>query len=114
MRKLLSVILLSVLMIVSIPLSLWAGRADYRVVPLPQSVLTDTSKVFTLQPGMGIAYDVGNADITRTAQFLSQWIELQTGIRLQLTPTAKKAAIRLTVSAFSADKKGKGYIYFRV
>ena len=84
---------------VSMPLSTMAGRADYRVIPLPQSIQTDTTRVFTLQPGMGIAYDASNAEVARTAQFLSQWIEQQTGLRLQLTPTAKKAAVRLVVTA---------------
>ncbi len=56
---------------------------------------------------MGIAYDADNAEIARTAQLLCQWVELQTGISLQLTPSAKKAAIRLIVSVFSAEKKGK-------
>ena len=55
MRKLLSVILWSALMIVSMPLSTMAGRADYRVIPLPKSIQADAAKVFTLQPGMTIA-----------------------------------------------------------
>ena len=32
------------------------------------------------------------------SQMLCQWIEQQTGLHLQLTPTAKKAAVRLTLS----------------
>ena len=83
---------------VSMPLSLWAGRADYRVIPLPQSIQTDTTSVFTLQSGMAIAYDAANAEVARTAQFLSQWIEQQTGLRLQPSPAAKKPAIRLQLS----------------
>ena len=98
MRKLLSVILWSALMIVSMPLSTKAGRADYRVIPLPKSIQTDTTKVFTLQPGMTIAYDASNPEIARTAQMLCQWVEQQTGLRLQLAPSAKKAAVRLAVS----------------
>lgn len=98
MRKLLSVILWSALMIVSMPLSTKAGRADYRVIPLPKSIQTDTTKVFTLQPGMTIAYDASNPEIARTAQMLCQWAEQQTGLRLQLEPSAKKAAVRLAVS----------------
>ena len=85
-------------MMVFTPAGLSAERADYHVIPLPRSVLTDTTQVFTLQPGMGIAYDSGNAEIARTAQMLSQWIEQQTGVCLQLTPSARKAAIRLAVS----------------
>ena len=75
MRKLLSVILWSALMIVSMPLSMKAGRADYRVIPLPQSIQADTTKVFTLQAGMTIAYDASNPETARTAQMLCQWIE---------------------------------------
>ena len=101
MRKLLSVILWSALMIVSMPLSMKAGRADYRVIPLPQSIQTDTTKVFTLQAGMTIAYDAGNAEVARTAQMLCQWVEQQTGLRLQLAPSAKKPAVRLAVSPAS-------------
>lgn len=93
----------SVLLMVSMPLSIKAGRADYRVIPLPQSIEADTTRVFTLQSGMGIAYDAGNPEIARTAQFLSQWMEQQTGLRLQLTPTDKKAAVRLVISP---PKKG--------
>ncbi len=103
MRKLLSVILWSALMIVSMPLSTKAGRADYRVIPLPKSIQTDTTKVFTLQPGMTIAYDASNPEIARTAQMLCQWVEQQTGLRLQLAPSAKKTAVRLAVST---AKKG--------
>ena len=103
MRKLLSVILWSALMIVSMPLSTKAGRADYRVIPLPKSIQTDTTKVFTLQPGMAIAYDASNPETARTAQMLCQWVEQQTGLRLQLAPSAKKAAVRLAVST---AKKG--------
>ncbi len=103
MRKLLSVILWSALMIVSMPLSTKAGRADYRVIPLPKSIQTDTTKVFTLQPGMAIAYDASNPETARTAQMLCQWVEQQTGLRLQLAPSAKKAAVRLAVSP---SKKG--------
>lgn len=96
-------LLWSVILMVSIPLSSKAGRADYRVIPLPQSIEADTTRVFTLQPGMGIAYDAGNPEIARTAQFLCQWMEQQTGLRLQLTPTDKKAAVRLVIST---PKKG--------
>lgn len=103
MRKLLSVILWSALMIVSMPLSTKAGRADYRVIPLPKSIQTDTTKVFTLQSGMTIAYDASNPEIARTAQMLCQWVEQQTGLQLQLAPSAKKAAVRLAVST---AKKG--------
>ncbi len=88
---------------VSMPLATLAGRADYRVIPLPQSIKVDTTRVFTLLSGMGIAYDATNPEVARTAQMLCQWIEQQTGLRLQLTPAAKKAAVFLVVSGSTAD-----------
>ena len=83
--------------------------ADYRVIPLPQDiqVSTNPTQVFTLKTGMGIAYDATNAEVARTAQFLQQWVEEATGIRLLLTPKDKKAAIRLQIG-LEADKKKKG------
>ena len=83
-----------------------AQRADYRIIPLPKSVETDTTKVFTLRAGMGIAYDSGNPEVSRNVQFLRQWVEELTGVKLALTPDDKKAAVRLTLG-FPADKKAK-------
>jgi len=83
-----------------------AQRADYRIIPLPKSVQTDTAQVFTLRSGMGIAFDATNPETTRNAQFLSQWVEELTGVKLALTPADKQAAIRLTLG-FPADKKAK-------
>ena len=81
--------------------------ADYRVIPLPMSVQTDTLHFFNLQSGMGIAYDASDDEVSRTARFLQQWIEEATGIRLMLTPKDKRAAIRLQIG-LDADKKKKG------
>ena len=83
-----------------------AQRADYRIIPLPKSVETDTARVFPLRTGMGIAYDAGNPEVARTVQFLRQWVEELTGVKLALTPDDKKAAVRLTLG-FPADKKVK-------
>ena len=103
MKKKASALLLLVILIANMPLLMKAGRADYRVIPLPKSIQTDTTRVFTLQSEMAIAYDADNAEIAHTAQFLCQWVEQQTGLRLQLQPSAKKAAIRLALSGSPAD-----------
>ena len=95
-----------VLMAVCLPLRLLSQTADYRIIPLPKSVVTDTTQVFKLTTGMGIAYDASDAEMTRNAQFLRDWIEETTGIQLQMTPGDKKAAIRL-VLGLPGDKKGK-------
>ena len=101
MKRILSIIL-SACMVTTVV----AQRADYCIIPLPKTVETDTAQVFTLQSGMGIAYDATNPEIARNAQFLSQWVEELTGLKLALTPDDKAAAIRLTLG-FDADKKSK-------
>ncbi|MBR4994550.1 MAG: beta-N-acetylhexosaminidase [Alistipes sp.] len=81
-----------------------AQRADYRIIPTPKSVEVDTLQYFTLAEGMGIAYDADNEEVARNAQFLSEWVEQATGIKLALTPNDKKAVIRMSLG-FAADKK---------
>ena len=82
-----------------------ARRADYRIIPLPKSVQTDSTQVFTLSDGMGIAYDSNDAEQTRIAGFLAKWVKEATGLGLTLAPADSKAAIRLAIGA-PATKKG--------
>ena len=83
-----------------------ARRADYRIIPLPKSVQTDSTQVFTLSDGMGIAYDSNDAEQTRIAGFLAKWVKEATGLGLTLAPADSKAAIRLAIGA-PATKKGR-------
>ena len=82
-----------------------AQKANYNIIPLPKEVKADTTQQFTLKGGMGIAYDSSNTEVTRTAEFLQQWVKEATGIQLQLTPEDKAAQIKLAISA--PAKKGK-------
>ena len=86
--------------------SAFAQRADYQIIPLPKQVQTDTTQVFTLRSGMAIAFDATDAETARNAQFLQQWVEQATGVKLVLAPNDKRAAIRLTIG-LPADKKAK-------
>ena len=79
-------------------------RADYRVIPLPQSVQTDTTQCFTLTGNMGISYDASNPEVSRIAQWLKQYVDDCTGIKLALTPNDKKAAIVLSIQQPKAKK----------
>ena len=83
-----------------------AQRADYRIIPQPKQVQTDTTQVFALQTGMAIAYDATDAEITRNAQFLQEWVEQTTGVKLTLAPNDKRAAVRFSLG-LPADKKAK-------
>lgn len=87
-------------------LTTMAQRADYRVIPLPKSVQTDTAQIFMLEQGMGITYDAQNEEVARTARFLQEWVKQATGLELQLTPEDSKATIRLILDK-KEDKKSK-------
>lgn len=87
-------------------LATMAQRADYRIIPLPKSEVTDTTQVFVLQSGMSIAYDASNEEVARNAAFLKEWVEQVTGVQLVLSPNDEKAAVRLSLG-FLADKKAK-------
>ena len=86
--------------------SMTAERADYRIIPLPKSLQTDSTQVFTLCSGMGIAYDAADPEVSRNVQFLRQWVEELTGVKLALTPDDKKAAVQFTLG-LATDRKVK-------
>ena len=85
----------------------FAQRADYRIIPLPGSIETDTPQCFTLRSGMGISFDATNPEIARNAAFLQQWVQELTGLQLALTPDDPKAAIRLSLSLDASTKTKK-------
>ena len=86
-------------------LSTSAQRASYNIIPLPKEVKADTTKMFTLTSGMGIAYDASNAECSRIALFLQEWVKETTGMRLILTPSDKNALIRLSLIAPAKKSK---------
>ena len=84
-----------------------AQRANYDIIPLPKEINVDNSQQFTLTSGMGIAYDESNAECIRIAETLQIWVKESTGLRLLLTPTDKKAFVRLSLTMPANAKKGK-------
>ena len=84
-----------------------AQRADFNVIPMPKEVKVDSVQMFILRQGMGVSFDASNPEIYRNVQFLCEWVEQMTGIKLQLTPNDKKAAIRMTLEAPAKSKKGE-------
>ena len=84
-----------------------AQEAGYSIVPLPKSIATDTTQTFVLKSGMGIAYDGSDIEVSRTAEFLRQWVEEATGIKLSLTANDPQAAIRLKLVLPPRGKKGQ-------
>ena len=88
---------LFVALVIAGTLSANAKRAEYDVIPLPKEVKVDSANVFVLKNGMGVSFDASSEEIFRNVVFLRQWVEETTGISLNLTPTDKKAAIRLSL-----------------
>ena len=103
-------IFLSLLMFVALAgnFMVTAQRADYNVIPLPKEVETDSVKSFVLRDGMGVYFDASDAEMIRNAQFLCEWVEEMTGIKLALAPQDKKAAIRMTIGHPDDKKLKKG------
>ena len=87
------------LLVCALALTTMAQRADYDIIPLPLEVKADTTQMLRITPATGIAYDSGNAEASRIAQFLQQWVKETTGIQLRLTPDDKKAQVRLVLNA---------------
>ena len=104
MKKILALMLLTILTGNSI---INAQRADFNVIPMPKEVKADSVQMFILRQGMGVSFDASNPEIYRNVQFLCEWVEQMTGIKLQLTPNDKKAAIRMTLEAPAKSKKGE-------
>ena len=94
---------LFIALVIAGTLSANAQRAEYDVIPLPKEVKVDSANVFVLKNGMGVSFDVSSEEIFRNVAFLRQWVEETTGISLKLTPTDKKAAVRMSLD-YPKDK----------
>lgn len=94
--KKLSLFLFCIMAIIS-TLSANAQRAEYDVIPLPKEVKVDSANVFVLKNGMGVSFDASDEEVYRNVLFFRQWVEKTTGITLKLTPSDKKADIRMSL-----------------
>ena len=97
--------LLSLTMFLLLTIFASAQRASYDIIPMPKEVKVDTTQLFTLTSSMGIAFDQNNAECTRIAQFLKEWVKEATGIELQQTPANAKSPIRFLLIAPAKKSK---------
>lgn len=97
--------LLSLTMFLLLTIFASAQRASYDIIPMPKEVKVDTTQLFTLTSSMGIAFDQNNAECTRIAQFLKEWVKEATGIELQQTPANAKSPIRFSLIAPAKKSK---------
>ena len=103
MKKFFSLVMLALVASIA---PVMAQKADYNIIPLPKQVAVDTTQMFTLSNGMGIAFDASNEELARNVEFLTAWVEQVSGIKLVATPADKKAPVRVQLG-FAADKKAK-------
>lgn len=83
------------------------STADYRTVPLPQSIVSDAAKPsFTLSASTVIAYPAKDAGLKRNAELLAEYLQQLTGLRLKLTAKSPgKNAIVLADNLASDNKE---------
>lgn len=62
-----------------------AATADYQVVPLPQDISISKGKPFVLSASTPIVYTGNDAQMQRNAQFLSDYVDQLTKIRLNVS-----------------------------
>lgn len=87
-----------------------ADKADYKVVPLPQSVALQNGDAYVLTAATKVCYPKQNEEMARNAKFLADYVSDVTGIALTTTTDkVKGAAIRLVI-----DKKIAGDEAYRL
>ena len=86
------------------------ATADYRIVPLPQEITMTNGKGFTLSERTMIAYQGGNRQMERNAEFLAEYIKEKTGIQVgitagAITPGEKTKGINLSIDNISDNEE---------
>lgn len=79
-------------------------KADYEVVPLPQSILLQKGDGFLLTSGKTISCNTDDGKVRRDAQFLRDYIREYTGIELQIVD--KKGDIQLSLDSKISSPEG--------
>lgn len=80
--------------------------ADYNVIPLPQDISLSEGNPFILKSSTNIVYTSGDEKLKASAEFLSEYIEFSTGLKLKITDKAKdKNCIVLTTSLSHENKE---------
>jgi hexosaminidase len=87
-----------------------AQNADYRVVPLPHSIVPGRGASFTLSASTPIVYEGQDADMQRQARFLSDYIAEVSGIKTNVVsakPKRTPAIVLLTDNKIEGDEAYK-------
>lgn len=79
--------------------------ANYEVIPLPQNIEPNTGEAFILNGSTTIIYPQGNEKLRRTAEFLSEYLQISTGIKLSISEEDKSDNIISLQSDYNNDNK---------
>ncbi len=83
-------------------------KANYQVVPLPQSISNTAGGDFMLNSKTVIVYTKGNTAQKQTAEFLAEYIKFGTGLDLKITDK-KTAANAIILKSDNKDEKPESY-----
>ena len=79
-------------------------EADYAVVPLPQAISKSDAEPFALKKSTAIVYPKGNDTQKQTAEFLSEFIKINTGLDLKVTDEEKTDNVIILKADYQAEK----------
>ena len=87
------------------------SKADYNVVPQPQSVTLTGKSEFVLDKNTRIVYPEGNEEMERNAMFLREYVEKNTGLHLFLsTNSAKPKANSIVLTLDKTVSGNEAYV----
>ena len=84
-----------------------AQQADYRTVPLPQSITLMGKAGFIVTEDTRIEYPAGNDEMQQNAEFLAEYLEKATGLRLETTTLHDKKAHNIILKLEEINPKSK-------
>jgi len=84
-----------------------AQTVDYRTVPLPQSISLTGGSSFVMTADTRIEYPAGNDEMQQNAEFLTEYLEKATGLRLETTTLHDKKAHNIIMKLEETNPKSK-------
>ena len=107
MRRYFTLLLMAVM--IAVIAMAQTGKADYRIVPLPDRIDGIKSADFRLTDKCLINYPTGNRDMERNAAMLSRYIEDMSGMHLSTRPTLRGDAGNITLRLDDTIDNDEGY-----
>ncbi|MDO5105135.1 family 20 glycosylhydrolase [Capnocytophaga sp.] len=101
--------LVGVLSLISCQTTTKSSKADYQIVPLPLEISEKATEAFSLTASTKITYPKGNEVLKKNAEFLSQYIEKQSGIKLSVTEQTEATENIIALKTDFASENKEAY-----